>query len=99
MSRFEDQTPAVRSRLVLPVGTQVVTRGPIATGDGRRYPAGAVGVIERAPVDHQHAYRIRFPDGGLVSLRRDELAIRKQVQRSGLEAARPASEADDLVRF
>jgi uncharacterized protein len=64
--------------LVLPVGTQVVTRveARVAAGDVR--PRGAVGVIIRAPSDGGHAYRVRFPDGAEVALRRHELAIRKR---------------------
>lgn len=71
--------------LILPVGTQVVTR--IAIGDPRQqqfYPSGAVGVIVAAPRDHQNTYRVQFPDGGEVSLGRSQLTIRKNWQKQGL---------------
>jgi hypothetical protein len=75
---------------ILPAGTQVVSRIPIlptgvpnkADGTGHRplHPAGAVGVITSAPVDHTHAYRVRFPDGYEASLRRDELTPLRDFQ-------------------
>lgn len=67
--------------LILPVGTQVVTRRAVATGAGvPTCPAGAVGEVVGAPADYSHAYRVRLPDGAEVSLRRDELSIRKHEQ-------------------
>ena len=75
----------IQFNLILPVGTQVVTR--IAIGDAGRqqfYPSGAVGVIVKAPRDHSHAYRVQFPDGGEVSLARSQLTIRKNWQKQGL---------------
>lgn len=67
--------------LILPVGTQVVTRRAVATGAGVPIcPAGAVGEVTGAPADYSHAYRVRLPDGAEVSLRRDELSIRKHEQ-------------------
>jgi uncharacterized protein len=67
--------------LVLPVGTQVVARRAVATGAGVPIcPAGAVGEVVAAPADYHHAYRVRLVDGAEVSLRRDELSIRKQEQ-------------------
>lgn len=67
--------------LILPVGTQVVARRAVATGAGVPLcPAGAVGEVVAAPTDSRHAYRVRLPDGAEVSLRRDELSIRKQEQ-------------------
>jgi predicted nucleotidyltransferase len=59
----------------------VVTRRAVATGAGVPIcPAGAVGEVIGAPADYSHAYRVRLPDGAEVSLRRDELSIRKQEQ-------------------
>lgn len=67
--------------LIIPVGTQVVVRREVATGAGERICAsGAVGEIVRAPVDGMHAYRIRLPDGAEVSVRRQEISIRKHDQ-------------------
>ncbi len=67
--------------LILPVGTQVVVRREVATGAGQVICLpGAVGEIVSAPVDGMHAYRVRLPDGGEVSLKRQELTIRKHHQ-------------------
>ena len=74
--------------LMLPVGTQVVTRMATSkTGGQQCYPSGAVGVIVKAPVDNTHAYRVQFPDGGEASLGRSQLSIRKNYQKQGLSAS------------
>jgi predicted nucleotidyltransferase len=61
--------------LIIPAGTQVVLRRGVALA-----PAGAVGTVTDAPADATHAYRVRLPSGDEVSLRRDELSIRKHHQ-------------------
>ena len=74
--------------LVLPVGTHVVLRREASTGAGSTLaPAGAVGEVVGAPADHTHAYRVRLPDGSVVSLRRQEMSIRKHAQRADLAAS------------
>jgi uncharacterized protein len=71
--------------LIIPVGTQVVVRRDVATGAGVSIcPAGAVGEVIAAPTDRTHAYRVLLPDGAEVSLRREELSIRKHEQAGGL---------------
>ncbi|MEW6730425.1 MAG: nucleotidyltransferase domain-containing protein [Acidobacteriota bacterium] len=71
--------------LILPIGTQVVTRVEVKNPDsGPLRPSGAVGVIVKAPADNFHSYRVRFPDGVEVSLLRHELAIRKHFQGDAL---------------
>ncbi|NER36112.1 MAG: nucleotidyltransferase domain-containing protein [Oscillatoria sp. SIO1A7] len=72
--------------LILPVGTQVVTRVAIkGTHSKPDRQAGAVGAIVRTPTDNAHTYRIRFADGDEASLRREQLSIRKQWQKQGLQ--------------
>jgi uncharacterized protein len=62
-------------------GTKVVLRGPLTPRDAAAaQPAGAVGVIIKSPVDADHAYRVRFPDGGEAPLHRTEFALLKHVQ-------------------
>lgn len=68
---------------VLPVGTQVVAVVPVRAG-ATELPAGATGVVVQAPVDPTHSYRVKFVDGREASLRRDELAVKKELQREGL---------------
>jgi predicted nucleotidyltransferase len=78
--------------LILPAGTQVVTRMEIKGADGRVLaPCGAVGEIVKSPDDGSHSYRVRFASGVEAALRRHEMTIRKQYQR---EAAQPN---DDLL--
>ena len=76
------------ANLILPVGTQVVTRVEIpgAVGEPGR-PRGSVGAIAKSPVDNSHCYRVRFPDGVEASLHREELSIRKDLQKEGLQPA------------
>jgi len=70
---------------IVPVGTQVVSRVEIKGGEGRAlHPAGVVGVVTSAPIDHEHAYRVRFPDGYEASLRRHEIVTLRDFQLRGL---------------
>jgi uncharacterized protein len=76
--------------LILPAGTQVVTRVEIKDAAGRVLaPRGAVGEIVKAPDDGSHSYRVRFTSGVEAALRRHEMTIRKEYQR---EAARPGED-------
>jgi len=87
MSENSEAT-ALRPHLILPVGTQVVSRVELRDSRGTVLcPAGAVGTIVKAPVDGTHAYRVRLPDGREVALTRQALAIRKAAQREDLAAA------------
>src|SRR4051812_34501776 len=73
-------------QLIVPPGTRIVAQAEVAVVEtGVLLPAGAVGVIVRAPADTTHAYRIRFPDGGEASLRRTEFRIWKSVRESGAQ--------------
>ncbi|BDP43225.1 nucleotidyltransferase [Deinococcus aetherius] len=69
---------------VLPVGTSVVIRLPVAG-----HPAGAVAVIVRSPPDPGHAYRVRFPDGTEATLSRGGLTVRRHEKN-----ALPGAERD-----
>lgn len=71
--------------LILPLGTQIVTRVELpATADRDAVPAGAVGVIVKAPTDQTHAYHVELVNGIEVSLKRAEFSIRKQYQQAGM---------------
>jgi len=73
--------------LIIPAGTQVVSRVELRDTAGEvTCPVGAAGVVVRAPEDATHSYRVRLPDGREVSLRRQELSIRKHVQQEDLDA-------------
>lgn len=69
------------TNLILPVGTQIVTLVDVSSDAGKTVrQIGSVGKIVKSPTDNNHAYVVLFPDGGEVSLRRHEIAIRKHVQ-------------------
>ncbi|AOW99625.1 nucleotidyltransferase [Moorena producens PAL-8-15-08-1] len=72
--------------LILPVGTQVVTRVAAKNSAGETLCVpGAVGVIVKAPTDNSHGYRVRLPNDREVTLRRHEFSIRKHFQKEGLQ--------------
>jgi predicted nucleotidyltransferase len=73
---------------IVPAGTQIVASGEVRVAEtGKTLPAGAVGVVTRAPADATHAYRIRFVDGSEASLRRDDFRILHAVRDSGIGEA------------
>jgi hypothetical protein len=62
--------------LIFSVGTQVVTLVDIPGAGGLvRHPRGTVGVVVKSPTDHEHSYRVRFPDGLEVALKRSEITM------------------------
>ncbi|QNN21007.1 hypothetical protein HED60_01560 [Planctomycetales bacterium ZRK34] len=71
---------------ILPVGTAVVTRVEVRDSNGRPiHPAGAAGVIVRAPADPEHGYGVRFPGGDEVTLKRRDLHLLKHFQQAGFD--------------
>lgn len=73
--------------LILPVGTQVVSRIEIVSAGEVRCMRGAVGIVVESPTDNSHRYRVQLPDGTVVSLQRFEFSIRKHFQQQGLVAS------------
>ena len=55
----------------------VVTLVDIPGSDGLvlQHPRGTVGVIVKSPTDHEHSYRVRFPDGFEAPLKRNEVTM------------------------
>src|SRR2546427_2696941 len=80
--------------LIYSLGTQVVTLIDLHSAGGLvLHPRGTVGVVIKAPTDHEHSYRVRFADGLEVPLKRSEvtmLALFKEGELggSGVFAAR-----------
>jgi uncharacterized protein len=71
--------------LIYCAGTQVVVLKSVLGSSGRiAHPAGAVGVIVRAPLDRRHAYRVRFPDGFEAALHHDHLMLLAEYKDSGI---------------
>lgn len=60
---------------VLPVGTQVVVGRTLARGDASAHAPHSVAVIINAPVDADHAYRVRFNDQTEASVHRSDFAV------------------------
>jgi uncharacterized protein len=85
--------------MILPVGTQVVTRVEIKGKDGKPMrPKGTVGRITKAPVDQLHTYAIQLPDGTEVRMRRHEVITRKQEHEENLNEASYFLEDYDLYQ-
>lgn len=83
-----DTNPSFNLNLILPVGTQVVSRVEVKDSAGELLCLrGAVGVVVKAPTVNSHAYRVRLPNGVEVTLRRHEFSIRKHFQKEGLQQA------------
>ena len=90
--RFDNLPP------ILPVGTAVVTRVEVRSGEAVTCPAGAVGTIIQSPTDAEHSYRMRLPGGEVVSLRRGEIAVLKRYQREGMASCEHPMVEHDLWR-
>ncbi|MDP1560516.1 MAG: nucleotidyltransferase domain-containing protein [Pirellulaceae bacterium] len=75
------QTDASLGNFPFPVGTRVVVLVDVLAQNGRiLHPRGAVGVVVSAPLDLQHAYRVRFPDGVEESFQSRELTTLAKFQ-------------------
>jgi hypothetical protein len=70
------------SELIFSVGTQVVTLVDILGAAGLvLQPRGTVGVVVKSPTDHEHSYRVRFPDGFEAPVKRNELTMLAQFKQ------------------
>ncbi len=85
--------PESNQTWILPVGTRVVTRTALQRPHGGELlPAGAIGVVVKAPIDPLHAYRVKFPDGLEVALTRRAIELFTHFQGGALRHATPAGE-------
>jgi hypothetical protein len=86
--------------MILPVGTKIVAKGPIA-GTHHAYPAGTPGVVVATPVDASHCYRVRLTDGFETNLVRAQFVLLTalQAERIGQQTAALAdhSLADSVI--
>jgi hypothetical protein len=65
--------------LIFSVGTQVVTLVDIPGSAGLvLHPRGTVGVVVKSSADHEHSYRVRFPDGFEAPLKGSEVTMLAQ---------------------
>lgn len=75
--------------LVVPVGTQVVSRVTVRDSEGEIVCSeGSVGILIAAPSEQLGMYRVRFVNGMEATLPRRDFSVRKHVQQSGF--AQPA---------
>lgn len=70
---------------IISAGTAVVIGDHIIRKGEILFPQGAVGIIVESPSDHTHAYHIRFPDGTVHTMKRNEFTIQKVFRREGME--------------
>src|SRR6266849_3067835 len=81
--------------LIFSVGTQVVTLVDIPGSAGLvLYPRGTVGVIVKSPTDHEHSYRVRFPDGFEAPLKRSEVTMLAQFKEGEIGDSAHVTQAD-----
>lgn len=88
-------------KLIIPTGTQVVTRIGISSLNAPKttHAAGSVGVVMEAPTDGTHSYRVRFPDGSEAALRRDQLSILKHYKGPDFDAQTAMLDVEELQRY
>ncbi|QDU57398.1 nucleotidyltransferase domain-containing protein [Aeoliella mucimassa] len=91
-------TPAPQNpNLIYSIGTQVVVLKSVQGSDGKAvHPAGAVGVVVRAPRDQHHSYRIRFPDGFEALLGHHQLMLLSQYKQGAIDQANPTLSTQGL---
>src|SRR5690242_16120793 len=90
-----DQQEPFEPHLILPVGTQIVTRSAIKGGDGDiLHQRGSVGVIVEALTDEVQQYRVRFPSGGEVVISRQHFVVRKHLRTTALQRLQEVDHSD-----
>ena len=90
----------MNSQLIIPVGTQIVSRTELYDNDGALLsPRGAVGVIKIAPTNHTHSYRILFTNNVEAALTRSEFSLRKQHQSFELTDSRDEAGLREYVIY
>ena len=83
--------------LIYSPGTQVVAQKDVVGSTGRiLHPAGAVGVVVRAPQDSEGDYRVRFPDGVEASLAQQEIISLAKYKEGEIGNSRVAAGQCDL---
>jgi len=71
--------------LTVPAGSQVVLTQAVAEiGAGSECPEGSTGVVVHCPADASHSYRVRIVDGRLISIRRAQFRLLKELQTDDL---------------
>ncbi|QOV91324.1 nucleotidyltransferase domain-containing protein [Humisphaera borealis] len=85
--------------LIYSPGTQVAALVAVPDqNDSPLHPRGAVGVVVRSPIDLDHSYRVRFPDGVEASLRRDQITMLAAAKESLIGDPSQGAPHADLFR-
>ncbi len=85
--------------LIFSVGTQVVTLADVPGPAGLvLHPRGTVGLVVKAPTDHEHSYRVRFPDGSETPLKRGEVTMLARFKEGEIGDARSVPSPDGPLR-
>jgi uncharacterized protein len=86
--------------LIFPVGTQVVTLVDVPASSGlASQPRGTVGVVVKAPTDHEHSYRVRFPDGRETAIKPGEVVMLARFQEGEIGDRAHATDLYERVIF
>lgn len=94
MIELDHQEP-FEPHLILPVGTQIVTRASLKSRSGETlHPRGSVGVIIEALTDEVQHYRVRFPSGGEAVMSRQNFAVRKHLRTTALQKLQEVDTSD-----
>src|SRR5947209_2352474 len=82
--------------LIFSVGTRVVTLVDIPGSGGLvLHPHGTVGVVVKSPTDHEHSYRVRFPDVFEAPLKRSDVTMLARVKEGEIgDSAHAVAHAD-----
>src|SRR5258708_6265696 len=87
------------ANLIFSVGTQVVTLVDVPGTAGLvLHPRGTVGVIVKSPTDHEHSYRVRFPDGFEAPLKRGEVTMLAQFKEGEIGDSAHVGQTDLYAR-
>ncbi|HTU88765.1 MAG TPA: nucleotidyltransferase domain-containing protein, partial [Gemmataceae bacterium] len=82
-------------KLIFSAGTQIVTLVDIPSAAGLvLHPRGTVGVIVKSPTDHDHSYRVRFPDGFEAALKRNEVTMLAQFKEGEIGDSTHVAQVD-----
>jgi uncharacterized protein len=85
--------------LIFSAGTQVVTLVDVPSSAASvLHPRGTVGVVVKSPTDHEHSYRVRFPDGFEAPLKRNEVTMLAQFKEGEIGDSGHALARADLYR-
>ena len=85
--------------LIYSLGTQIVTLVDLKLDSHVQHSAGSVGVVIRSPMDGDHAYRVKFPDGLEASFKRRDVKPLAEVKEGEIGDSSMTAASNDLFQF